>query len=123
MGAALLGATGEDELPADDEGLPVDADDPVDADEPVDAVDPEESTLAGVTEAEAEVVGEALDDISIANVSATTAPNVATAVAIRVRRVEFMDPVVPGDLKSSVRAGLRAGELGSRSVSRATVSP
>jgi hypothetical protein len=101
---------------------PVDADDPVDTAEPVDAADPDGSTLAGVTEAEAEVVEEALDDVSIANVSATTAPSVATAVAIRVRRVEVMDAVVPGDLKSSVRAGLRAGELGSHAVPRATVS-
>ena len=141
MGAALLGATGEEleaeallgdeALPGDeallgDEALPGDAllssgvsmlvTGSAGSEDPVGPV-PGVRTLAGVAETAAEGVGVALVDVSIANVSATSAASVAVPVAIRVRRVECMAPVVPGQLKTSVRAGLRAGEAGRSSAS------
>jgi hypothetical protein len=83
---------------------------PVDPEDPVDAVS-DETALCVTAVAEA-VDEEGPADSSNANVSATSAASVAVPVAIRVRRVEVMAPVVTGDLKSSVRVRLRRHEAG-----------
>lgn len=80
--------------------------DPVDA-EPVDAVS-DEAELGVTVAATAPVEDPAV--VSMANVSATRAARVAAIVVIRVRGLVVMAPVVPGEWKSSVRAGLRCGE-------------
>jgi hypothetical protein len=105
VGAAVLGATEFEVEELDDEEL--DESSPVDAEDPVDAVS--DDTALGVA-AEDALVLEELVDVLNANVSATRAARVAVPVAIRVRRVEFMAPVVPGELKTSVRVRLCGGE-------------
>jgi hypothetical protein len=133
VGAALCAegtlessADDEEEEPADDVESPT-ADEespaesntlessPVDAEDPVDAV-ADETELCVAAVAEAVVDAEELAELSNANVRAIRAASVAMPVAMRVRRVEVMAPVVPGDLKISVRVGLRRGEAGSDSM-------
>ncbi len=70
---------------------------PVDSDEPVDAVS-DETELWATAVAEA-AVEEVFEEVSNANVSATRAASVAVPVAMRVRRVEVMAPVVTGRLE------------------------
>jgi hypothetical protein len=121
-----MGAT-DDELPLEgeeplfadderaDERLATDASSsepepsPVDSENPVDAVS-DETALCAPDVAAADVGKVLLALVSIANVSAMRAPRAAAPVAIRVRRLEVMAPVVPGDLKTSVRVRLRSCE-------------
>ena len=122
MGAALcwvgalctLGALGAAEEPSAEPKTPESSS--VDAEDPVDAVS-DETALCVAAVAEA-VVDEELEEVANANVSATRAASVAVPVAMRVRRVEVMAPVVTGDLKSSVRVRLRRREAGSGSPRR-----